>query len=99
MCINLYKKYNHSFYVNINHARARIIYFDFGGGVRRSLDGMFVIVFCLSVCTFSEFFLFPKYAKTPSKPNAAISTTPANGEMSPELLDDASSANAWKKAD
>ena len=60
---------------------------------------MFVIVFCLSTCTFSELFLFPKYAKTPSKPNAAISTTPANGEMSPELLDDASSANAWKKAD
>ena len=43
---------------------------------------MFVIVFCLSDCTFSELFLFPREAKTASKPNAAISTTPAKGDIS-----------------
>ena len=43
---------------------------------------MFVIVFCLSDCTFSELFLFPRQAKTASKPNAAISTTPAKGDIS-----------------
>ena len=32
----------------------------FGGGVRFLLEGMFVIVFCRSDCTFSELFLFPR---------------------------------------
>jgi len=38
----------------------RTTHLGFGGGVRFLRDGMFVIVFCLSDCTFSELFLFPR---------------------------------------
>ena len=38
----------------------RTTHLGFGGGVRFLREGMFVIVFCLSDCTFSELFLFPR---------------------------------------